>query len=403
MGLQVELWKTPGYPVVFAQNLSAGPSRPTLLIYHHYDVQPVDPLELWHSEPFKPVIKNNQVYARGAADNKGQCFYSLNAVRAFLALSKKLQINLKIFIEGEEESGGKGTTHILQEKKEALKADHLLIVDLDIPAPGVPAITLGLRGLTALQVELKNSAMDLHSGSHGGIALNPNRALAKLLAGMWDEEGKVTIPGFYEGLEKTSAEELGALDLDFDPESYQRSFGVKAFAGEKGYSLLESNWLRPTLEINGMSGGYAGEGFKTVIPAQAKAKISCRLVPGQDPEKIGDAIARYFEKNAPKGIEIKIEKLHGAKAFRSSPLSPIAQTAAQAYEEVFGKKCKRLLSGASIPIVGDLARASGADVALIGVGLPEDAIHSPNEHFGLDRFEQGFLVISRILGILSAL
>lgn len=401
MGLKAELWETPGHPIVFATHLEAGPDRPTLLIYHHYDVQPVDPLDLWDSQPFKPVVKNNEVFARGAADNKGQCFYSLCAIRATLELAKKLNINLKVFIEGEEESGGRGTAHIVPQKKEELQADHLLIVDLDIPAPGVAAITLGIRGILALELELKNSRMDLHSGSHGGIALNPNRALAKLIASLWDDEGKVTVPDFYKDVRKPTEEELASLDKHFDLESYQKNFGVNAFSGEKGYSLLESNWLRPTLEINGMSGGYTGEGFKTVIPSKAIAKISCRLVPDQDPKQIEKALIRCLESRTPKGMELKVVSHHGGKAFRSSPTSLIAKAAAQSFEEVFGKPCKCMLAGGSIPIVVDLAEISGAEVALMGVGLAEDAIHSPNEHFGLDRLEQGFLVMGRILGHLQ--
>jgi acetylornithine deacetylase/succinyl-diaminopimelate desuccinylase-like protein len=401
MGLETTLWETPGLPVVFGTHLKAGKDRPTLLIYHHYDVQPVDPLDLWKSDPFKPIIKNNQVYARGAVDNKGQCFYSLTAIKAFLELAKEIDCNIKVFIEGEEESGGRGTAAILQEKEAELKADHLLIVDFDIPSATTPGITLGIRGLVCLYVECSNSSIDLHSGMHGGIALNPNRALVSLLAGMWNGTGKVMIPHFYDDVRPLSKEHLAFVDMSFDLEQYKKSFGVKAFCPEEGFSIKESNWLRPTLEINGMSGGYTGLGFKTVIPAKAFAKISCRLVPEQNPEKIGKAISEYLKAQAPQGIEIKVDLLHGSPAYRSAFDSSIIKLSALAYEEIFGKPCKYLFSGGSVPIVVDLARASKAEVAMIGVSLVDDDIHAPNEHFGLDRFELGYLTIGRILDRLS--
>ena len=403
IGLEVELWETPGHPVVFGTYMKAGKERPTLLIYHHYDVQPVDPLELWKTPPFEPAIRENQVYARGAVDNKGQCFYSLTALKACLSLAKELNVNLKLFIEGEEESGSSGTSAILKQKKDALKADYLLVVDFDIPSVSSPGVTVGMRGLLAMEVECENSSIDLHSGTHGGVALNPNRALATLLAKMWDEKGRVAIPGFYEDVEPLSKEVLSKVDMSFDQESYQKRFGVQAFCPEEGFSLKESNGLRPVLEINGMSGGYTGPGFKTVIPAKAQAKLSCRLVPHQDPEKIFRAIKNYFEKNVPKGLKIKVTSKGGAPSYRSSLNSSIVKTVNFAYEEVFGKPSQYLFCGASVPIIVELAKASQAEVAMMGVGLAEDDIHAPNEHFGLDRFELGYLTMGRILSRLSSL
>jgi acetylornithine deacetylase/succinyl-diaminopimelate desuccinylase-like protein len=402
MGLESELWETTGHPIVFASYLKAGKDRPTVLLYHHYDVQPIDPIELWDSNPFVPVIKNNQVFARGASDNKGQCFYSINAIRAFLELSQKIGINLKIFIEGEEESGGSGTATALPKMKEKLKADYLLVVDLDLPAPDVPAVTIGMRGILAMEVALRNSSVDLHSGMHGGIALNPNRALVTMLSKLWDENGKVAVPGFYDGVRSFSKEILSKLDMTFDKEHYAKSFGVKAFAGEKGFSPLESNWIRPTLEINGITGGYSGIGFKTVIPSKAEAKLSCRLVADQNPIEVGKKISDFLYSIAPHGIEVHVNMHHSAKAFCGSPDSVITQISAKAFEEVFNKPCRLLLCGASVPIVTDLAECSGAEVALIGMGLADDNIHAPNEHFGLDRFEKGFLVIGRILSQLES-
>ncbi len=402
IGLDAEVWETPGLPVVFGSYQKAGPSRPTLLIYHHYDVQPVDPLDLWKSDPFKPVVRNNQVYARGAVDNKGQCFYSLTALKAFFELAQQININIKVFIEGEEESGGRGTQAILQQKRAELKADHLLVVDFGIQDVKTPGITLGMRGILTMQVECSNSSIDLHSGEHGGIALNPNRALAQMLAQLWDAKGRVAVPHFYDEVQTLSKEHLSLIDMSFDVDHYTKSFGVKAFCAEEGYSLKESNWLRPVLELNGMWGGYTGEGFKTVIPAKAHAKISARLVPDQDPLKVARAIGDYLHSIAPQGIQVKVDMHHGAAAYRSSFDSPIVKTAALAYEEIFGKACQYLLCGASVPIVVDLAEASGAQVAMIGMCLPGDDIHAPNEHFGLDRFELGYLSIARILTRLSA-
>lgn len=398
IGLDVEIWETSGLPSIFGTHLKAGPGRPTLLIYHHYDVQPVDPIELWDSPPFEPVVKNNSVYARGAQDNKGQCFYSITAIRAFLSLVKEVGINLKVFIEGEEESGGHGTTEIVAKRKEELKADYLLIIDTGLPKRGEPGITLGTRGVLSMEVELKNSNTDLHSGSHGGIALNPNRALVSVLAKLWDASGRVTVPGFYDAVKEA---DKGKFDPEFDLEAYKKAYGVKAFAAEKGFSLIETNWLRPVLEINGISGGYAGAGFKTVIPSKAIAKLSCRLVPDQDPAKIYQSIVQFLQNNIPEGMELKMHFYHGAPAFRSQTDAPIVKIVAQAYEEVFKKKCRYLLDGASIPIVVDLTKASGAQTVLMGFGLGEDNIHAPNEHFGLDRFEMGCITVGRLLALLS--
>ncbi len=401
LGMDVELWETPGQPCVFATYMKAGRDQPTVLIYQHYDVQPVDPLELWHSDPFKPVVKDNQVYARGASDNKGQCFFSITAIGAYIKHAEKVGINIKLFIEGEEESGGVGTTAILKQKKEALKADHLIVVDLGLSEPGVPSITLGMRGITTMEVECTAAKIDLHSGEHGGIVLNPIRALAKVLAQMWDDKGKVTIPGFYDHVEELSAKDRAQIDWTFDQKRYAAEFGVTAFAGEPGYSLKESGMSRPTLEINGISGGYAGEGFKTVLPAKAVAKISCRLVPNQDPDHIFQCVSTFFKTHLAKGIGLKVECHHGGAAFRSPSKARIVQVAAQAYEEVFGMPCRFSLAGGSIPIVPALAEACGGDVALLGVALATDDIHAPNEHFGLDRFELGFLTMTRLFHILA--
>ncbi len=402
IGMDVEIWQTPGHPVVFATHLEAGPNKPTVLIYHHYDVQPVDPYDKWKTPPFDPTIKNNKVYARGASDNKGQCFYTITALKAFLQDAKHIGINIKLFIEGEEECGSLGTTEILSKKKQDLKADHLLIVDMGLPKPGVPAITLGLRGITTMQLVLRNSNADLHSGIYGGIVLNPNQAMISLLSKLWDKNGRVAVPGFYDDVELLSQADLKQIDQTIESEeSLQKNYGISAFYKSLENSLWELNTILPTLEINGLAGGYAGEGFKTVIPSATIAKISCRLVPNQDPDDIAQKVIKFLKDKVDKRIDIQATFDHGGLPVRTSPSTLIAQIATDAFEQVFKKPCQKIFCGASVPIVADLTKVSGAEVAMIGVALMEDEMHAPNENFGLDRFEQGFLVMSTILQKLS--
>ncbi len=401
IGLQSELWPSTGNPVVFASDLSAGEDRPTLLIYHHYDVQPVDPLELWHSPPFEPTIRQGKVFARGASDNKGQCFATLTALRWLYSFAKKQRVNIKVFIEGEEEIGGPGTEKVVREKQRELQADHLLVVDFGLPRENEPGVTLGMRGIVTFDIECKNSSQDLHSGEHGGVALNPNRALVQLLAKVWDEQGRVTIAHFYDDIKGLTAEEKKRVNLDFDVQAYEKAFGVKAYAAEKGCSLKEANWLRPTFEINGIGGGYTGVGFKTVIPSKAIAKVSCRLVPEQDPSVIEKNVREFLQKNCPSGMELYIAMHHGAGAFKTASDAKITQVVATSFEEVFGRPCEYMFCGGSVPIVVELSKACGADVALMGVALSSDDIHAPNEHFGLDNIKQGFMTMARVLVHLS--
>jgi acetylornithine deacetylase/succinyl-diaminopimelate desuccinylase-like protein len=371
------------------------------MIYNHYDVQPVDPLDLWESPPFEPEVREGDVYARGAVDDKGQCFYTFAALKAFLELTKDPSLHLKVFIEGEEEIASTATMKALEEHAEALKADHLLLVDSHLAAPGVPAITLGLRGIVTMEIEVRNANQDLHSGSFGGAVLNPLRALSTAIASFWDIEGKITIPHFYDGVEPLSNEEKECFCLEFDKERIANYFGIGAFACESGCSLGEGVFVRPTLEINGLWGGYTGEGFKTVLPSTAHAKISCRLVPGQQPEQIFAHISEAFKKALPEGLEWNLKMGEGAVAFRSSPDSRIVKTVSEAYEEVMGKPCRSILLGGSIPITPLLAKISGAETVMMGYGLDEDGAHAPNERFGLDRFQQGFLTMCSIFSRLA--
>jgi acetylornithine deacetylase/succinyl-diaminopimelate desuccinylase-like protein len=400
IGMQVQVWETAGHPVLFATHLKAGPTKPTLLLYHHYDVQPVDPIDLWQTPPFEATERAEQIFARGASDNKGQCFYTLCALKAFFELSEKFDVNIKLFIEGEEECGSRGSTAILAEKQKELKADHLLVVDFDLFKDDVPAINLGIRGLVAMEIECSNAEIDLHSGTHGGVVLNPNRALAQLLAKLWDAKGAVAVPHFYDGVRALSVAEEARIDLSFDAAEYQRQFGVKAFAMEEGMPAMKSNWLRPTIEINGMWGGYTGEGFKTVIPAKAFAKLSCRLVADQNPGAVAKAVEDFLRKEAPAGIELKVRCLQTAPAYRVGSDSGLAKVVSAAYQEVFGTSCRFRFCGGSVPIVSALAPISQAETAMIGCALPEDDIHAPNEHFAWKRFRAGFLSMGRIFSSL---
>lgn len=396
LGFKTELWKTEKHPIVFAEKI-VDPKKPTLLIYNHYDVQPVDPLELWESPPFQPTLKDGKVFARGAQDNKGQCFYVLEALR-HLKEKTAFPMNIKLCIEGEEECGSDSLHKIIASKQKELQADYVVIVDLGIPAPDTPAVTLGTRGLITCDLEVQGSNSDLHSGSHGGLAYNPIFALVKLLSDAKDASGNITIPGFYNDVEALSDQDRKEISFDFAEGDYKNNFGILPTGGETSLKPLERNWLRPTLEINGISGGYTGDGFKTVIPAKAFAKISCRLVPHQSPAKVGELIKNYFEKKAPPGIKVSLH-LHGegGEAARSNPSSKGVQAFAHAYSEVFGKPCKFILEGASIPIIPKLAKYSGGEPILVGLGLTTDNIHAPNEHFSIDRLEKGAQMIIKAI------
>lgn len=398
-----EIWPTEGHPILFASNLEAGPDQPTLLIYHHYDVQPADPLEEWKSSPFEPEKRGGEVYARGAQDNKGQCFYTLQALKLLMKERGKLPINIKLCIEGEEEIGSPSLTAILDEKSGILKADYLAIVDAGIRTPETPALALGIRGIVTIDVEFKGSETDLHSGSNGGIAHNPLHALVNLLATTRDSTGRITIPGFYRDVKEMLPEEKEAISFHFDDEKFFEQTGVRATGGEAEYSVLERAWTRPTLEFNGLWGGYSGTGFKTVIPARAFAKVSCRLVPDQDPEEIGNLVAKYLEEHAPAGVEVKVKVRPGVgKAIRVSPNARVVQAFSKAFEEAFESPCEFILEGGSIPITAELAAACGGETVLLGLGLPTDQIHAPNEHFGVDRLKKGMLIMARSMELLAA-
>ena len=398
---RVELWEGNGHPVIFGENLDAGPDKPTILFYGHYDVQPVDPLELWESPPFEPVIKEGNVYARGAQDNKGQTMYVISALKTMVQNRGKLPINVKLCIEGEEESGSFLLLEKLKQYSEKLKADFLAVVDLGVASEERPTIPLGFRGITTMTLEITGSNSDLHSGSHGGIVYNPNHALVEILAKLRDETGRITVPGFYEDVKDVDNEIRERMPKDFSPDLYESMFAAKPVGGEKDFSMVESASMRPTLEINGLAGGYAGDGFKTVIPAHAIAKVSCRLVPDQDPDKIWKQVTEYIKKLAPDGISIGFPgHPEGGKPFRSDHNAPIVKALAQVYNEISGVPVEYYLEGGSIPVITHLLEAVGGETVLMGWGMMDDNMHAPNERFGLRRFKKGFVSIARLLEII---
>ncbi len=402
MHFEVQRWETLGHPCIFAQNLNAGDNAPTLLIYLHYDVQPVDPLELWETPPFEPTLKNGKIYARGASDNKGQAFFTLSALKAIYKKHQKYPLNLKIIIEGEEEVGSSHLYPLLEEKKQYLNADYLAVVDVDIPSEDNPTANLGCRGIYTCELHLKGSASDLHSGLYGGVVYNPLRALSEIFAKMYDQDGRVTIPGFYDHLYELSEEEKKDFFLSFDQKAFEKEHQTLANGGEHAFSPLERMGLRPTFEINGIWGGYIHEGFKTVIPSLACAKVSMRLIPNQDPQKIADLFAAHIQSLVPPGLTLKIipESLP-ARALWCDFNSEVVKAAQWAFEQVTQKPCKKYIGGGSLPIASALEKASGAQSILLGTALGTDKIHAPNEHFSVSCFKMGYLMITQFVERLS--
>jgi acetylornithine deacetylase/succinyl-diaminopimelate desuccinylase-like protein len=402
IGLTVRVIDTPGAPVIFAEwkhpqtQAEAAKEIPTLLLYNHYDVQPVTPLDHWHSPPFEPVAEHGLVRARGAQDNKGQLAYTLAGLRHALQRGP-LPCNIKWVIEGEEEYGSHGLFAILPSIAELIRADDCAIIDGGILSLDRPSVEIGARGIVTLTIHARGSKVDLHSGLLGGLAYNPLRALCELLGSLHNAEGRVLIPGFYDDVKDWIPEHLALLDPGPDLQSLETLFGVVATGGEQDRPLNQRNWLRPTLEINGLSGGYTGHGFKTVIPAEAVAKISCRLVPNQSPGRIGQLVAAHLKKLCPQGIELEIEVGHGGDPFVGDPEGPLTEAARAAYQELLGRPCSLALTGGSLPVCDALARAAGAGILAFGMGLPGDLIHAPNEHFSIERLELGAVLIQRLL------
>lgn len=389
---KVELCETSGHPIVYAEKI-INPSLPTVLVYGHYDVQPPDPLNLWTSPPFEPVIKNDKIYARGACDDKGQVYMHVKAFEIMM-LHNLLPCNVKFMVEGEEEVGSENLATFVKDNKAKLKADIILVSDTAIISLDHPSITVGLRGLSYVEVEVTGPNRDLHSGVYGGAVANPINVLAKMIASLHDENGRVTIPGFYDKVVELSAADREALNrAPFDLDQYKNELAIDEVKGEKGYTTLERTGIRPTLDVNGIWGGYTGEGAKTVLPSKAFAKISMRLVPNQENHEITELFKKHFLSIAPKAVRVKVTPLHGGQAAVTPTDSPAFKSASAAFEEVWGKRPIPTRDGGSIPIVALFKKELGLDTVLMGFGLDSDAIHSPNEHYGVKNFLLGIETI----------
>lgn len=385
----VQVFETNGHPVVYGDWLHAE-EKPTVLVYGHYDVQPVDPLNLWESPPFEPQIRDKKIYARGASDDKGQVFMHIKAVEAILKSTNSLPINIKFCLEGEEEIGSPHLPKFVEENKEKLKADVIVISDTSMMEKGKPTICYGLRGLCGLQINMKGPKGDLHSGLFGGAVQNPITALVELLSTFHNKDGIITVDGFYNKVESLTDEEKAAYEaLNLTDDIFIDQTGVPALYGEKDYSTLERMWVRPTLEFNGIYGGFQGDGIKTVIPSTASCKLTCRLVPNQDPDEIVSLLKTHIENNTPSGVTIDIEIFDKGAPF-VTPFDHVAiQTAGQAYEEVYGVPTSYTRGGGSVPIVAVFDEILNLPVVLMGFGLPDENFHAPNEHFHLENYDKG--------------
>jgi acetylornithine deacetylase/succinyl-diaminopimelate desuccinylase-like protein len=394
----VRLIDTEVHQLVYADWLHAE-GKPTVLIYGHYDVQPPDPLDEWHTPPFEPTERNGNIYARGAVDDKGQVMAQVKALESLLAVNGSLPLNVRVLLEGDEEVGGEGIANYVASKPADLKADFALVSDTELFAPGLPTLCVGLRGMIYTELEVRGAKTDLHSGVYGGAAPNPFVALVQIIAKLKDENGHILIPGFYDGILPPSAEELATWrTLPFDEEEYRKfEVGSKQLVGEAGYSVLERTWARPTLDVHGMPGGFIGAGAKTVIPAKATAKVSMRLVPGQTPGKAFALYKSYVEKIAPAGVEVDVRLIHSGDPCIVRVDNPYIRAATRALHEVWGKDTVFIRSGGSIPIVGDFDSHLGLPSVMMGFGLPDDNLHAPNEKFNLKNFALGIESLIRFL------
>ncbi|AET56923.1 hypothetical protein HPL003_00695 [Paenibacillus terrae HPL-003] len=393
----VEIIPTQGHPLVYADYLHA-PGKPTILVYGHYDVQPVDPLHLWETPPFEPSVRDGKLYARGATDDKGQVFLHIKAVEAILKQEGKLPLNIKFCIEGEEEVSSPNLLEFLQTGADRLAADAVLVSDTSLIEKGKPAICTGLRGLCSLEVAIHTANTDLHSGSFGGGVPNALHALVSLLATLHDDKGRVSIDGFYDDVAPLSTEMRAEfVKQDFNESKLQKDLALDSLYGEEGFSFVERVGARPTLELNGVYGGFQGEGTKTVIPKEAHAKITCRLVANQNPQDILDKVERHLRAHVPTGATLSIQQGEKANAFNIDPSHAFLQAAADAFEKVYGVRALFTKDGGSIPIVETFSRVLTAPVVLMGFGLPDENLHAPNEHFNLENFDKGLLTIVEFL------
>ncbi len=401
-GIQnVKSIETKGHPLVYGDWLHAK-NKPTILIYGHYDVQPVDPLNLWDSPPFEPVIKDNNIYARGATDDKGQMYVHIKSVEAFFKTVGKLPVNVKFLIEGEEEIGSHSLEEFVNNNKDFLKCDAVLISDTSLFGPGIPTLTYGLRGLSYLQIEVTGPNRDLHSGTFGGAVDNPINVLAEIISKLKNNDGKITIPGFYDDVVRLTKKERDNFKaLPFSAKQFAGSIGVKQLKGEKGYTTYEHTWARPSLDCNGILGGFTGDGAKTVLPSRAMAKVSMRLVPDQNPKKIAKLFKAHIKNIAPGTVKVEVKDLHGAHPIVSPLDAKATVAAAEALSRVFGKETVFMREGGSIPIVVVFSRKLKVPVVMMGIGLNSENLHSPNEHFNLTHFHLGILSSAQFFDIYS--
>lgn len=389
IGLEAKIYETDLHPIVYAEWLGA-PDAPTVLIYGHYDVQPPEPIELWRNPPFEPTCENGNIVARGATDDKGQMYTHIKAVEAHMKTNGKLPVNVKFIIEGEEEVGSPSLDPFLEANKELLAADSVLVSDTPMYGPGRPSITYGLRGIIYIEVSVTGPSHDLHSGLYGGAVRNPINALSAMIGKLIDEDGRITVPGFYDDVVDLTDEERAEYEaLAYDEEAFKKEVGVDVAPGEPGWSVLERLSARPTLDCNGIWGGYTAEGAKTVLPSQAHAKISCRLVPNQKPEDIEHKLRSYLQELAPTGVSVDVKSFHGTIPFVVDRSAPTMQAAIRALERVWGVQPVFTRGGGSIPVVASFKNILGLDTVLMGFGLEDDRLHSPNEKFALANYFGG--------------
>lgn len=401
-GLEVSIEETPGHPIVLGEWRGAGEGAPTVLIYGHYDVQPAEPLELWTSPPFEPTVRAGRIYARGSVDDKGQLYLHVKAIEAHLRTAGRLPVNVVVLAEGEEEVGSENLMPFVEAHAERLAADYIVISDTTMVGPGIPTIGTSLRGLVYFEIEVEGPAQDLHSGMYGGAVINPATALARIIASFHDDDWHATIPGFYDDVHTPAAVQEQIARVPFDEAGFQADTGAEVLAGEAGYSTLERLWTRPTVEVNGLISGYTGEGAKTVLPSRAMAKVSCRLVPDQDPEVIQRLFKAHVERVAPAGVRVEVRYLHGGEAWRANTEGPLYEAAARSLEQAFGRPTVFAGEGGSIPIVPAFERVLDAPVLLMGFGLPGENAHAPDEWMSVENFDKGTHAAAELLTQLGA-
>ncbi len=397
-GLETEVVPTERHPVVLGEWRGAGEGAPTILVYGHYDVQPPEPLDLWTSPPFEPEIRDGRIYARGSADDKGQLLLHVKAVESHLQTRGSLPVNVVIVAEGEEEIGSPSLVPFVEQHRERLACDAVVVSDSAMFAPGLPSLLFSLRGLAYFEVHVRGPASDLHSGSYGGAVVNPANVLARIVASLHDERGRIAVEGFYDDVVDWDEETRAAIEaLPFDEEGFRKGVGAGSLGGEAGYSTLERIWIRPTCDVNGLLSGYTGEGAKTVLPSRAMAKVSFRLVPDQDPHRVGELFRAHLERVAPPGVTVTVEELHGGLPWRARLEGRLMEAATRALEATFGTAPVLTGEGGSIPIVVEFERILGAPALLIGFAHPGANMHAPDEWFPVDSFDRGVATLARLL------